>query len=48
MDKVHPGDMKSLTVEGLAEFMRGEIEEGCEGDRVLYVLLPHADYSMEG
>ena len=47
MDKVHPGDMKSQTVEGLAEFMRGEIEEGCEGDGELNVLLPY-DYSMEG
>jgi len=31
VDKVHPGDMKAKTEEGLADFMRSEIEDGCEG-----------------
>jgi len=31
VEKVHPGDMKAKTVEFLAEFMRSEIEDGCEG-----------------
>jgi len=31
VDKVHPGDMRAQSVEGLAEVMRREMEEGCEG-----------------
>jgi len=31
VDKVHPGDVKAKTIERLADFMRTEIEEGCEG-----------------
>ena len=34
VDKVHPGNVKTGAVEALAEFMRGEIEDGCEGVRI--------------
>ena len=34
VDKVHPGNVKTGSVEALAEFMRSEIEDGCEGARI--------------
>ena len=38
VDKVHPGNVKSDTIEALAEFMRGEIEDGCEGKKLIYIM----------